>query len=244
MVLTAFKKFYYKYLKNLDKIEKNRLNSKGNTCGIVVNYKTPDLIKKYLSNFRKYFSNLHLVIVDNSNYDRSTDLIYSICKRDGNMTLLANVFNIHHGPGLHKAIQYVEDYFKFALIMDSDILFHKKGILDDMKKILTEKFMFCGKIEQVSVRGMNNEEEESISYIHPSCMYLNINEYLQLPPAKLHGAPFIDTFSSVKEQNKQNLLIDFEVSNYITHLGRGTVIRTGGYHTKNHPKYAGNKNYK
>ena len=56
MVLPAFKKFYYKYLKNLDKIEKNRLNSKGNTCGIVVNYKTPDLIKKYLSNFRQYFS--------------------------------------------------------------------------------------------------------------------------------------------------------------------------------------------
>jgi hypothetical protein len=241
MVLPAFKKFYYKYIKNLDEIEKDKLDSKSDTCGIVVNYKTPDLIKKYLSNFREYFSNLHLVIVDNSNYDRSTDLIYSICKRDGNMTLLANVFNIHHGPGLHKAIQYVEDYFEFALIMDSDILFHKKGIIDDMKKILTEKFMFCGKIVQVSVRGMNSKEEESIPYIHPSCMYININEYLQLPPAKLHGAPFIDTFSSVKEQDKQNLLIDFEVSNYMTHLGRGTVIRTGGYHTKNHPLYAGNK---
>ena len=241
MILTALKKIYYKYIINLDKVEKNKMASISHTCGIVVNYKTPDLINKYLANFRKYFSDLHLVIVDNSNYDRSTDLIYSICKRDGNMTLLANVFNIHHGPGLHKAIQYVEDYFKFALIMDSDILFHKKGILNDMNKILPEKFICCGKIGQVTKRGIGTTNRNSILYIHPSCMYLNINEYLQFPPAKLHGAPFIDTFSSVKEQGKQNLLIDFEVSNYINHLGRGTVTRTGGYHIKTHPKYSGNK---
>ena len=241
MILPAIKNFYYKYLNNLDKIEKNKLDSKSDTCGIVINYKTPDLIKKYLSNFRKYFPNLHLVIVDNSNYDRSTDLIYSFCKLDKNMTLLANVFNLHHGPGLHKAIQYVEHYFSFALIMDSDILFHKQGILNDMKEILPKNFMCCGKIGQITSRGMGTTNGNSISYIHPSCMYLNINEYLKLPPAKLHGAPFIDTFSSIKEQGKQYLLIDFEVSNYINHLGRGTVIRTGGYHTKNHPKYSGNK---
>ena len=72
-------------------------------------------------------------------------------------------------------------------------------------------------------------------------MYLNINEYLQFPPAKLHGVPFINTFSNVKEQETENLLINFEVPNYINHLGRGTVIRTGGYHTKNHPKYSDNK---
>ena len=29
--------------------------------------------------------------------------------------------------------------------------------------------------------------------------------------------------------------------NFPPDLGRGTVIRTGGYHTKNHPKYSGNK---
>ena len=241
MIFPVIKKFYYKYLNNLDKIEKNKLDSKSDTCGIVVNYKTPDLIKKYLSNFRKYFPNLHLVIVDNSNYDRSTDLIYSFCKLDRNMTLLTNVFNMHHGPGLHKAIQYVEDYFSFALIMDSDILFHQQGLLDDMKEILPENFMCCGKTGQVTNRGMSTTDRNSISYIHPSCMYLNINEYLKLPPAKLHGAPFIDTFSSIKEKGKQYLLIDFEVSNYINHLGRGTVNRTGGYHTKNHPKYSGNK---
>ena len=241
MILPVIKKIYYKYLHNLDEIEKNKLDSKSDTCGIVINYKTPDLIKKYLSNFRKYFPNLHLVIVDNSNYDRSTDLIYSFCKLDGNMTLLANVFNLHHGPGLHKAIQYVEDYFSFALLMDSDILFHKQGILDDMKEILPENFMCCGKIGQITSRGIGTTDRNSISYIHPSCMYLNINEYLKLPSAKLHGAPFIDTFSSIKEQGKQYLLIDFEVSNYINHLGRGTVVRTGGYHTKNHPKYSGNK---
>ena len=49
-----------------------------------------------------------------------------------------------------------------------------------------------------------------IPYIHPSCMYLNIKEYLKLLPAKLHGAPFIDTFSNVKEKGKEDLLAIFE----------------------------------
>ena len=98
-----------------------------------------------LSNFRKYFPTLHLVIVDNSNYDRSTDLIYSICKKDGNMTLLANVFNIHHGPGLHKAMQYIADYFDFALIMDSDIQFHGLGLLEKIKTIVPKKLYMLWK---------------------------------------------------------------------------------------------------
>ena len=51
------------------------------------------------------------------------------------MTFLANFFNLHHGPGLHKAIQYIENYFEFALIMDSDILFHKYGLIEAMKEI-------------------------------------------------------------------------------------------------------------
>ena len=35
------------------------------------------------------------------------------------MTLLANMFYLHHGSGLHKAIQYIENYFKrFPKIRD------------------------------------------------------------------------------------------------------------------------------
>ena len=241
MIILALKKIYYRYIKNLDELERKKMDSIGDTCGIVVNYKTPDLIKEYLANFRYYYPDLHLLIVDNSNFDRSTDIIYSVCKKDGNMTLLANFFNLHHGPGLHKAIQYIENYFKFALIMDSDIQFHSHGMLEELKRIVPENFICCGKIEEVSERGMNTKEQTIIPYIHPSCMYLNIKEYLKLLPAKLHGAPFIDTFKSVKVKGLQDLLIAFDVSNYITHLGRGTVIRTGGYHTKNHPKYSGNK---
>ena len=241
MILPALKKIYYRYIKNLDVLERNKIASISDTCGIVVNYKTPDLIRKFLSDFRHYYPDLHLLILDNSNFDRSTDLIYSVCKKDGNMTFLANFFNLHHGPGLHKAIQYIENYFEFALIMDSDLQFHSHGMLEKIKTIVPENFICCGKIEEVSERGMNTEEQTIIPYIHPSCMYLNIKEYLKLLPAKLHGAPFIDTFKSVKEKGLQDLLIAFDVSNYITHLGRGTVIRTGGYHTKKHPKYSGNK---
>ena len=61
------------------------------------------------------------------------------------MTLLAIFFNLHHGPGLHKAIQYVENYFEFALIMDSDIQFHGLGLLEKIKTIVPKKLYMLWK---------------------------------------------------------------------------------------------------
>ena len=128
--------------------------------------------------------------------------------------------------------------------MDSDIKFHRHGILESMKNKLPTEFICCGEIEMIDDSGINTNKQNTIQYIHPSCMYLNINEYLKLSPAKLPGSPFIDTFKSVQEKGKSNFLIDFDVNKYMNHLGRGTVIRTGGYHTRNHPKYSGNKETK
>jgi len=75
MIIPILKK-YYQYMNNLDTLENKKMASISDTCGIVVNYKTPDLIKNILSNFRATFPELHLVIVDNSNFDRSTDIIF------------------------------------------------------------------------------------------------------------------------------------------------------------------------
>ena len=63
-------------MNNLDNLENKKIASICDTFGIVVNYKTPNLIKNILSNFRCTFPELHLVIVDNSNFDRSTDIIF------------------------------------------------------------------------------------------------------------------------------------------------------------------------
>ena len=45
MIIPALKKIYYRYINNLDIVEKNKFDSLDDTCSIVVNYKTPDLIK-------------------------------------------------------------------------------------------------------------------------------------------------------------------------------------------------------
>ena len=44
MIIPALKKIY-RYINNLDIVEKNKFDSLDDTCSIVVNYKTPDLIK-------------------------------------------------------------------------------------------------------------------------------------------------------------------------------------------------------
>ena len=40
MILPALKKIYYRYINNLDVLESKKMDSIGDTCGIVVNYKT------------------------------------------------------------------------------------------------------------------------------------------------------------------------------------------------------------
>ncbi len=47
MILPALKKIYYRYIKNLDVLESNKMASIGDTFGIVVNYKTPNHIKNH-----------------------------------------------------------------------------------------------------------------------------------------------------------------------------------------------------
>ena len=86
------------------------------------------------------------------------------------MTLLANMFNLHLGLGPYNAMQYIAGYFNFALIMDSDILFHKYGLIEAMKEILPEKFICCFKIGEVNIRGIGTTDRDSISYIHPRRM--------------------------------------------------------------------------
>ena len=53
MIIPALKKLYYRYINNLDIVEKNKFNSISDTCSIVVNYKTPDLIKRVLNKIGK-----------------------------------------------------------------------------------------------------------------------------------------------------------------------------------------------
>ena len=48
MIIPALNKIYYRYINNLDIVEKNKFDSISDTCGIVVNYKTPNLIKKFI----------------------------------------------------------------------------------------------------------------------------------------------------------------------------------------------------
>ena len=214
-----------------DKLEKKRLFKNDDIAGLVINYKTLKHIKNCVTSFRKFYPNMHLLIIDNSRYDSSSEWIYTFAKKDKNISVILNTYNMHHGPSMHKGIVYLKDLFDNVLIFDSDIIFYKKDIILDMKKKINDNKYLCqGVMVWVDENGINVEGKLGIPYIHPLCMLLNIEEYLNYKPFKKHGAPCIDTMKDIQDKNKEILLKEFPVFDYLKHIGRGTVNKTGGYH--------------
>ena len=216
-----------------DHFEKRKIEALPKTCGLLVNYKTLKITKYCLTSFRKFYPRVPLIVIDNSDYDQSSDWLYQFAKKDTNTMLLFNTYNMHHGPSMHNGIILAHNLFENVLIFDSDILFLKSNIIEDMLTAIGDKkFICCGIMGWVDNNGLNVKKNEGIPYVHPRCILININEYLKLPPFQKHGAPCLDTMKFIYDNKLTNLLIEFDIDPYVKHLYKGTVNETGGYHLK------------
>ena len=203
----------------------------GEACGITINYKTLRLIKGCVKAFRKYYPSTHLIIIDNSNFDRSSDWIFAFAKKDKNTTVLANAYNAHHGPSMHMGLAVSANLFKYALVFDSDVHFIKSGLIEDiLKQIDGRPFLCSGALTQVNENGFDVAEGQGIPYIHPCCMLVDVIQYLKFRPFKKHGAPALDTMKDVQDKGTGGLLIPFTVRDYYKHHYGGTSKATGGMH--------------
>jgi len=184
------------------------------TAAMVVNYKTKDLISKSVLSFRKYYPDIHLLIVDGSSYDDSTDWVYKFCQEDLNSTLIACTFNIHHGPGMNLGLHLLN--YDYVYIFDSDTFLNKASLLEQMFKIVRDLPSWYGVGDVVGVQdnGMD-DNENGFPYLHPRCMLIQRCMYFKFHPFFKHGAPCIKAMTQIKNQGLTKLLIDFNVDAFL-----------------------------
>jgi len=200
--------------------------------GLMVHYKTPTITFKCLNAFRSFYKEMPLLLIDNSNYDKTSNLIYQYAQQDKYTTCVFNTFNLHHGPSMDLGLHMLQTPWVF--VMDSDLLITKPNVVEEMYKTTTNKskWLAVGNLCYVDDRGFNLREENqqcesAIRYCNPKCMLVNRYEYFNYHPCILHGAPMIETMKHIKRVNKEHMLIDFDWTQYAKHLGGATQKKHG-----------------
>jgi hypothetical protein len=199
-----------------------------NTEILIVNYNTPDFIIDLHSQIREMVDNeITINIVDGSD-DKLINRGVEFIELNSKMKNLLNNdeysnhyelgYNIHHGPGMDYGLKKIQK--KYVLILDSDIILTKNGLLE-LFSMYYEKDIFCiGSVEKVNEDGINISNG-NVSYVHPRCMMIDKEFYMNFKtPFIKHGAPCINFMIKI---NKNNIINITELSSYVNHISRGTV---------------------
>lgn len=191
--------------------------------GVIINFRTPDLLRSAACSFRAFYPATPLLMIDNGSGDQSVDVIHQLCARSPDTThALINSRNIHHGPAMDQALRSLAT--TYVLFLDSDCEIKRGGLLERMVSEAQhdEKFYAAGKKIFMNRRGFDIPEVPgAYPYIRPICMLVHRERYLHLPPFERHGAPCLANMRRAVEEGLS--LTHIPVEEYIVHRGRGTA---------------------
>lgn len=213
---------------------------------VTVSYNAPDLISDLLKSIRDFYKN-RIYVIDGSDEEKA-NAISSICKNHKNIEFIHFGYNIHHGPGMAWAWEHL-GLNGPVLVLDSDVVLVKPGLLEAMLAELKPGMYGVGRINKVDTDGFNIDNQpdriDAVPYLHPFCMLCNSEVVRQWPMPTKHGAPNIAPMLAIHQSGKNELIHhivavgeDYDKNNnnpsyspnYMHHEQQGTVLRTGSYH--------------
>lgn len=193
---------------------------------LIVNYRTPDLIKCCVESFRAYYPQVKMLLIDNGSFDASRDTIINMGDQYNQINILLNQKNRYHGPALDQGLKACNTHF--TLTLDTDTKTLKGGFLEQMLTFFSDPEMYTvGRLTSMDLFGYETHPLTplSFSYVHPSCMLIRRDIYLDLKPFIHHGSPAILNMRHAGRAGYK--LCDFPVEKYLQHTGRGTCGRYG-----------------
>jgi len=225
-----------------------------NITTVIVNYKTCKLVQVCYESFRKVYSDIPVILIDNHSCDDSVVYIKSVGERDEHTTSIFNSRNIGHGPALAQAIKLITTPFVFTL--DSDCEIKQGGFLEIMLQEMDNDDnlyaigwrRWVNKETGVPLEWHSNSSPSSsrfIPYIHPYAALYRLSMYHTLHPFIDHGAPCILNMNDVTKAGYN--LKPFKLDQYIKHWKAGTRrLFDGHWHPKENvrPKpWVADRNY-
>lgn len=204
---------------------------------VIVCYNTAELVHRAYESVRKFYPDVPVIIVDNS--DRNDPCTYYVAGLKSEKTrVIRPGRNIGHGPGMNIGIRQAGT--KYVLLMDSDVVI-REDCIPAMIDMMGESIFGVGKIVHVDINGDNGRpaytnpkaikyyayygrpgKNHTIPYLHPYFHLINADKYKRMKPYVHHGAPCISTMLDLFNKGKKGALINFPVEKYVTHYGRGT----------------------
>ena len=186
--------------------------------GLVVSYNTKELLQTAIESIREFYPILPILIVDSSDQDNECyELVKVLSISDPQIKRIHISGNIGHGKGMDYGIININT--KHILLFDSDIEMIEP-CLEIMLGALGLDHYGVGQVISVDKNG--NNSENGIPYLHPHFCIINTRLYCDYAPFVHHGAPLIKTMIDILYHNVNNELVNFDVSAYVNHKGRGT----------------------
>ena len=190
---------------------------------VIINFRTPDLLRIAASSFRTFYPATPLLLIDNGSGDESVLVIEQLATQSPATTrALFNARNLHHGPAMDQALRSLTT--PYVLFLDSDCELLRGGLLERMMSEAERdgKFYAAGKKIFMNDRGFDIPETPGAHpYIRPICMLIHRERYLHLPPFERHGAPCLANMRAAADEGFS--LVHVPVEEYLTHRGRGTA---------------------
>eukprot|EP01030_Chromulinospumella_sphaerica_P024237 gene24237-24304_t len=126
-----------------------------------------------------------------------------------------------------------------VLFLDSDVEILRGDFLATLAAALQPGMYGVGHVGRTDEGGYDDDDGQ-VHYLHPACMLCDVDVMRQWPMPIKHGAPMVQAMVALARAGQQALVGDVawvgadfgakSTHQYIKHLWRGTVERTGGYH--------------
>ncbi|MBK7916670.1 MAG: glycosyltransferase [Chloroflexi bacterium] len=192
---------------------------------LIINYKTPDLLRTCVESFRAHYPQTPLLLIDNGSADDSTDLICQLAASSAHTQCLLNPRNLFHGPAMNQGIHHSATPYVFLL--DSDCRILQGGFLEQMRRLLEQHDAYAvGRLQHKNRFGYDVPPgtRSAILYGDPHALLLRKSVYITLPPFIHLGAPCLPNMKLAQQQQQ---VLAFPIAQYVNHKGRGTCGRFG-----------------
>jgi GT2 family glycosyltransferase len=204
------------------------MSARERVTAVIVNYRTPDLLRTAAGSLLRHCPGIGLLVVDNGSGDESRAVIDALrTSAPERVRALLNETNLHHGPAMDQALRALDA--PFILFLDSDCEVLDADIAGEMLALLdaAPTNYAAGMLIFMDRRGFDTTADApgAVPYVRPVCMLIRRELYLTLPPFELRGTPCLRNMSEAHARGYG--LVAYPVADHVSHKGRGTASRHG-----------------
>lgn len=201
-----------------------------NVTALTVVYNTPELLINSVGSFKKFYPDIPLLIMNNSDKDHACSSVVSeYVERYNNVRAFNFRTNQGHGTAVDMGIKNIDT--DVIYYFDSDINMKVGGAIEGMMELMNDEVYGVGNVIDVDTGGRNIRHDytgERVKFLHLVVGLLNRNMYYKFHPFTRYGLPIFKALLEIhKSGNVDKMIKYFPIFNYVKHLSGGTRSKHG-----------------